>query len=74
MPLNESGCPSNCIVYAAELREKNAQLESDFNMAREIQQIFCRTNIRLFPVRGSEDSALKFSHRYIPAQAVGGIF
>src|SRR6185312_1253209 len=28
--------------YAAELREKNAQLESDFNMAREIQRICLR--------------------------------
>src|SRR6185312_11066305 len=28
--------------YAGELREKNAQLESDFNMAREIQRICLR--------------------------------
>jgi sigma-B regulation protein RsbU (phosphoserine phosphatase) len=61
--------------YAAELREKNAQLESDFNMAREIQQIFLPDQYPTFPRSvAPEDSALKFSHRYISAQAVGGDF
>jgi serine phosphatase RsbU (regulator of sigma subunit) len=61
--------------YAAELREKNAQLESDFNMAREIQQIFLPDQYPTFPHSvAPEDSALKFSHRYISAQAVGGDF
>jgi len=61
--------------YAAELREKNSQLESDFNMAREIQQIFLPDQYPTFPHSvAPEKSALKFSHRYIPAQAVGGDF
>ena len=61
--------------YAAELREKNAQLESDFNMAREIQQIFLPDQYPTFPHSvAPEDSALKFSHRYISAEAVGGDF
>lgn len=61
--------------YAGELREKNSQLESDFNMAREIQQIFLPDQYPTFPHSvAPEDSALKFSHRYIPAQAVGGDF
>lgn len=61
--------------YAAELREKNAQLESDFNMAREIQQIFLPDQYPTFPHSvAPEDSALKFSQRYISAQAVGGDF
>lgn len=61
--------------YAAELREKNAQLESDFNMAREIQQIFLPDQYPTFPHSvAPEDSALRFSHRYISAQAVGGDF
>jgi len=61
--------------YAAELREKNAQLESDFNMAREIQQIFLPDQYPTFPHSvAPEASALKFSHRYIPAAAVGGDF
>jgi len=61
--------------YAAELREKNAQLQADFNMAREIQQIFLPNQYPTFPHSVSpEDSALKFSHRYISAEAVGGDF
>ncbi|MBC8097241.1 MAG: SpoIIE family protein phosphatase [Akkermansiaceae bacterium] len=61
--------------YADELRTKNAQLEADFNMAREIQQIFLPNHYPTFPL-GSlpEDSAIKFSHRYISAAAVGGDF
>lgn len=61
--------------YTAELREKNAQLEADFNMAREIQQIFLPNQYPTFPHSAApEDSALKFSHRYISAAAVGGDF
>lgn len=61
--------------YAAELREKNAQLESDFNMAREIQQIFLPDQYPTFPHSVSPaESLLKFSHRYISAAAVGGDF
>lgn len=62
-------------AYAAELREKNAQLESDFNMAREIQQIFLPDQYPTFPHSvAPKDSTLKFSHRYISAAAVGGDF
>jgi serine phosphatase RsbU (regulator of sigma subunit) len=61
--------------YADELRKKNAQLEADFNMAREIQQIFLPNQYPTFPHWVlPEESALRFSHRYISAQAVGGDF
>ncbi len=61
--------------YAEELRSKNAQLEADFNMAREIQQIFLPHQYPTFPQWVSpEESALRFSHRYLPAAAVGGDF
>jgi sigma-B regulation protein RsbU (phosphoserine phosphatase) len=61
--------------YAEELRSKNAQLESDFNMAREIQQIFLPQQYPTFPQGvAPEESALRFSHRYLPAAAVGGDF
>jgi len=61
--------------YAEELRSKNAQLEADFNMAREIQQIFLPHQYPTFPQSVTpEESALKFSHRYLPAAAVGGDF
>jgi serine phosphatase RsbU (regulator of sigma subunit) len=61
--------------YADELRMKNAQLEADFDMAREIQQIFLPNEYPSFPpgVLPGE-SALGFSHRYISATAVGGDF
>ncbi len=61
--------------YAEELRSKNAQLEADFKMAREIQEIFLPHQYPTFPQWISpEESALKFSHRYLPAAAVGGDF
>ena len=61
--------------YAEELRTKNAQLEADFNMAREIQEIFLPHQYPNFPHWAKpEESALHFSHRYLPAAAVGGDF
>jgi sigma-B regulation protein RsbU (phosphoserine phosphatase) len=61
--------------YADELRAKNAQLESDFNMAREIQEMFLPQQYPTFPHSAApEESALRFSHRYLPAAAVGGDF
>ena len=61
--------------YAEELRARNVQMEADFNMAREIQQVFLPQQYPVFP-RGAapEKSALQFHHRYIPAAAVGGDF
>ncbi len=61
--------------YADELRSKNALLEADFNMAREIQEIFLPHQHPTFPQSvAPEESALKFSQRYLPAAAVGGDF
>lgn len=61
--------------YAEELRSKNAQLEADFNMAREIQEIFLPQQYPTFPHSvAPEQSAIRFSHRYLPAAAVGGDF
>ncbi|HYG23262.1 MAG TPA: SpoIIE family protein phosphatase [Verrucomicrobiae bacterium] len=61
--------------YADELRKKNAQLEADFSMAREIQQIFLPNQYPTFPQwETPERSALGFSHRYLSAEAVGGDF
>jgi sigma-B regulation protein RsbU (phosphoserine phosphatase) len=61
--------------YAEELREKNALLEADFNMAREIQEVFLPHQYPTFPHSvAPEKSALQFSHRYLPATAVGGDF
>lgn len=61
--------------YAEELREKNALLEADFNMAREIQEVFLPHQYPTFPHSvAPEQSALQFTHRYLPAAAVGGDF
>lgn len=61
--------------YAEELREKNVQMEADFNMAREIQQMFLPQRYPTFPRAADHaSSALKFYHRYLPAAAVGGDF
>jgi sigma-B regulation protein RsbU (phosphoserine phosphatase) len=61
--------------YAEELRRRNAQMEADFTMAREIQQVFLPREYPVFP-RGAtaSQSAVRFSHRYLPAAAVGGDF
>jgi sigma-B regulation protein RsbU (phosphoserine phosphatase) len=61
--------------YAEELRSKNAQLEADFNMAREIQEVFLTQQYPVIPKSARpESSLLRFSHRYLPAAAVGGDF
>src|SRR5262245_22141201 len=61
--------------YAEELRRKNAQMEADIHMAREIQQVFLPQQYPVFPPSASlEQSALRFHHRYQPAAAVGGDF
>jgi len=61
--------------YAEELRSRNSQLQADFNMAREIQEIFMPQQYPTFPTYASpNESALRFSHRYLPAAAVGGDF
>jgi sigma-B regulation protein RsbU (phosphoserine phosphatase) len=58
-----------------ELREKNAVLEADLNMAREVQQAFLPQAYPTFP-HGVPvaDSALQFHHCYESSEAVGGDF
>ncbi len=61
--------------YTNELREKNAQMEADLNMAREIQQAFLPQHYPTFPRDAiAAESALHFHHRYHPTSAVGGDF
>ena len=61
--------------YNAEIRQRNAELEDDLHMAREIQQAFLPQQYPTFP-RGVSvaDSAIRFCSRYIPTTAVGGDF
>src|SRR5258707_3215358 len=61
--------------YTEELREKNAQVEADLNMAREIQLAFLPYRYPTFPRNAvAKESALRFQHRYLPTGAVGGDF
>jgi len=59
--------------YTEELRDRNAQLEADLNMAREIQEAFLPNSYPTFPAGvAPEQSALRFAHRYLPTTTVGG--
>lgn len=58
-----------------ELRIKNAQMEDDMKMAREIQFTMLPQQYPTFPPNASEaESALRFTHRYLPTGSVGGDF
>ncbi len=58
-----------------ELRAKNQLMEDNLRMAREIQFTMLPQQYPIFPPNaGSEQSALKFVHRYQPAEAVSGDF
>jgi sigma-B regulation protein RsbU (phosphoserine phosphatase) len=61
--------------YTEELREKNAELEDDLNMAREVQQAFLPQQFPSFPRKATAaDSAIRFYSKYLPTTALGGDF
>jgi phosphoserine phosphatase RsbU/P len=61
--------------YAEELREKNAQLEADLEVARELQNALLPQQFPCFPsLASTEESALRFHHFFSPSLAVGGDF
>jgi phosphoserine phosphatase RsbU/P len=59
----------------AEIQAKNLQMEDDLKMAREIQLAILPQQYPSFrgPIPESE-SALQFTHRYLPTGSVGGDF
>jgi sigma-B regulation protein RsbU (phosphoserine phosphatase) len=58
-----------------ELRTRNAQMEEDLNMAREIQLTMLPQQYPAFPRSGPQsESAFQFTHRYLPTGSVGGDF
>jgi phosphoserine phosphatase RsbU/P len=62
-------------VTTEELEAKNAQLEADLRMAREIQLALLPRDYPTLSHFGSAGySALSFAHCYRPAEAVGGDF
>jgi sigma-B regulation protein RsbU (phosphoserine phosphatase) len=61
--------------YTEELREKNAEMEDDLDMAREVQQAFLPQQFPSFPQKSApEESALRFVSKYLPTEALGGDF
>lgn len=58
-----------------KLRDKNAQMEDDLKMAREIQQAMLPQQYPVLP-RGvsPNEAAFQFTHRYFPSGTVGGDF
>ena len=62
-------------VQAEELREKNALMEEDLAMARELQTAFLPRHYPVFPASASpERSAIQFCHRYSTTAELGGDF
>lgn len=60
---------------AGQLREKNAEMEADLEMARELQAAFIPRHYPVFPSRTSpEQSAIQFCHRYTTTTELGGDF
>jgi sigma-B regulation protein RsbU (phosphoserine phosphatase) len=59
----------------AELEAKNAVLEADLQLAREVQEALLPRDYPIFPGFGvSGQNALSFAHCYLPAAVVGGDF
>jgi serine phosphatase RsbU (regulator of sigma subunit)/ActR/RegA family two-component response regulator len=60
---------------AAQLREKNAEMSDELEMARELQIAFLPRLAPVFPANAPPDrSALRFCHRYCASQELGGDF
>lgn len=60
---------------AGQLREKNAEMEADLEMARELQSSFLPRHYPVFPASASpEQSAIQFCHRYATTTELGGDF
>jgi serine phosphatase RsbU (regulator of sigma subunit)/CheY-like chemotaxis protein len=58
-----------------ELRRKNEQMEEDLRMAREVQQAMLAQEYPAFPAGvPKEQSHLRFGHRYLSMNEVGGDF
>ncbi len=61
--------------YTQALADKQAQMEEELALAREVQQALLPQSYPSFPRGVSEKlSALRFAHRYLPEGRVGGDF
>jgi serine phosphatase RsbU (regulator of sigma subunit) len=58
-----------------ELMEKNREMEADLVMAHDLQQALLPQFYPTFPPQAApEASLIRFAHRYVPAQSIGGDF
>ncbi len=58
-----------------ELRQKNAQMEAELAMARDVQKALLPSQYPVVPRSAPPDqSALRFAHRWIPSSAMAGDF
>jgi sigma-B regulation protein RsbU (phosphoserine phosphatase) len=58
-----------------ELRAKNAVMEENLRMAREVQLAMLLQQFPTFPQHvPPEQSVFQFAHRYLPAETIGGDF
>lgn len=73
--LDRRGLEDRLAQSTAELRRKNAQLEADLAMARQVQQGLLPQQYPTVPAGvPPERSMLRFCHRWIPSSAVAGDF
>lgn len=62
-------------VVTADLEAKNAQIEADLQMAKEVQEALLPREFKALSRRGElTGNTLSFAHCYLPAAAVGGDF
>jgi sigma-B regulation protein RsbU (phosphoserine phosphatase) len=60
---------------ADQVARYSAEMQADLDLARQLQQSLLPQNYPAFPRSASpEQSALRFSHRYLPAAQLGGDF
>ena len=58
-----------------ELQRRSQEMETDLQMARQIQEAFFPRTYPVFPREvPAEASELRFAHRYVPAATLGGDF
>ncbi len=63
------------VVSMRELKEKNAEMEDDLNMAREVQLAFLPQQFSVFPRRAApQEIYLRFISKYLPTTTLGGDF
>ncbi|MEO8351891.1 MAG: SpoIIE family protein phosphatase [Chthoniobacteraceae bacterium] len=62
-------------AYARALREKNAQMQGDLDVAGELHQAMLPDDFEFFPPgAGPENARLHFRHLYCPCGTIGGDF